>query len=82
MSQHYIVDGPHSLDDLLQSAIARCPQFFGRNVQVDVEPEAVVIRGVVGSYYHKQLAQESLRPLVGKTQIHNRLEVMTTRVMA
>jgi osmotically-inducible protein OsmY len=35
----------------------------------------VTLHGTVRSYYHKQMAQESLRRLSGVGEIENRLEV-------
>jgi hypothetical protein len=36
-----------------------------------------VLSGIVGSYYHKQLAQESLRTLAGRTRIRNDVHVIS-----
>lgn len=80
MPQHLQFDRPHLLGDLLQRAVERVPQFFGPSVQVDVADEGIVISGVVGSYYHKQMAQESLRGVSKTAPIHNRLSVRTRAV--
>ncbi|MCC7419285.1 MAG: BON domain-containing protein [Planctomycetaceae bacterium] len=64
----------------MQRAVKRVPQFFGPSVQVDVADEGIVISGVVGSYYHKQMAQESLRGVSKTAPIHNRLSVRTRAV--
>lgn len=80
MSQHLQFDSAHSVDDMLRRAISRVPQFFGPDVNVGMADEGIVISGVVGSYYHKQMAQESLRGLAGASRIHNRLSVRTRTV--
>lgn len=80
MSQHLQFDRPHSLNDLLRRAVERVPQFFGPDVKVGVADEGIVISGVVGSYYHKQMAQESLRGVSKSATIHNRLSVRARAV--
>ena len=46
-----------------------------RKLTVEETPEAVVIIGSVSSYYHKQLAQESLMPVLGRRVLLNRVIV-------
>lgn len=65
------------LREVVESALARSTHFAGKNLRFEVHEDGVVLRGVVRSYYHKQLAQESLRTVPGLRRIHNELEVVT-----
>ena len=38
--------------------------------------EAIILSGSVSTYYHKQLAQETLMPLRGSRALHNRVIVI------
>ena len=67
---------PHaSLDSLISSAIAEHPHLKRRKLRFETEAGHVVLRGIVNSYYHKQLAQEAVRRLDGVRSIENHLEV-------
>lgn len=47
-----------------------------RQIRVDGRPEGLQLTGRVGSYYHKQLAQETIRDVVGgRQQVFNRVAV-------
>ena len=46
-----------------------------RRLVVTVSEGEVVITGQVPSFYFKQLAQETIRPSVGRRRILNRVEV-------
>ena len=50
-----------------------------KRVVCEIRRGAIVIRGQVSSYYLKQLAQESVRPLAGVNRIVNQLEVIYAR---
>lgn len=77
LPQHYC-DAPHDLRDLVQSALARSFHFAGRGIRVELDGDAVVLRGTVRSYYQKQVAQESVRSIDGVRRIRNELEVIAT----
>jgi len=47
-----------------------------RQLCVEETEAAVVITGRVSSYYLKQLAQETLMPLRGTRELHNRVSVV------
>ncbi len=72
---HFVAKNP--LSDRLHSAIARSPYLAGRNVRVEQHDNRIVLKGVVSSYFQKQLAQESIRNIEGVTQIHNEIEVIS-----
>ncbi len=63
------------LDKLVDEALNTSPHFSRRRVQFETLEGAVVLRGTVSSYYHKQMAQEILRRVDGVRRIENRLEV-------
>ncbi|MBI3838290.1 MAG: BON domain-containing protein [Planctomycetia bacterium] len=63
------------LDSLISSAIEKNPHLQQRKLRVEARQGHVVLRGVVNSYYQKQMAQEALRRLEGVDQIENHLEV-------
>lgn len=66
-----------SLSDQVHLALSRSPYFAGRSLRVEVENDSITLRGVVGSYYQKQVAQESLRTIEGVDCIQNELEVIS-----
>lgn len=73
-----VVDRDATNTDLpreLTSALVRTGYLNGRNLRFEVREEAVVMHGVVRSYFQKQMAQEVLRPLIGSRRLANLLEV-------
>lgn len=67
-----------TLEHRLESAIAGNPYLTGRKVRCEADEGRVVLRGVVGTYFQKQMAQESLRRVEGVHHIENELTVMWT----
>ncbi len=68
-------DADPALNSLVDAALRRSPYFAHRAVQFEADRGRVVLRGTVGSYYHKQMAQEILRRVDGVDRIENQLEV-------
>jgi len=64
-----------NLDDRLVTALERNPYLSRRNLRFENDSGHVVLRGVVGTYYQKQMAQEALRRVDGVSHIDNQLEV-------
>ena len=64
-----------SLADRVNLALRKDPYTSGRNLRFDASQGRVVLRGVVGSYYQKQMAQEAVRRVEGVDEIANELEV-------
>jgi osmotically-inducible protein OsmY len=64
-----------SLDLLISTAIARHPHLKRRKLRVETHEGRVVLRGVVNTYYQKQMAQEAVRRLEGVHEVENHLEV-------
>ena len=50
-----------------------------KSIECECNDGVLVIRGVVPSYYFKQMAQESIRSLEGVTRIVNELSVQESR---
>ena len=70
------IHSPHALRDLVRSALRRDASNFGRNISFQLQGGEIVLDGVVGSYYQKQMAQESLRHIEGLGRITNRIQVV------
>lgn len=77
MSQQRYVDSRHHLRDLVHTTLARSSYFTGTRLEVEVDEEQIVLKGVVRTYYQKQIAQESIRTIEGVTYIRNELQVLT-----
>lgn len=66
---------PETLVDQVDSLIQKSPYLMGRNLRFEAQEGRVVLKGVVNTYFQKQMAQEALRKLDGVTEIANELEV-------
>ncbi len=66
-----------SLDDQVLTALEQSPFVSKRNLNFETQEGRVTLRGVVETYYQKQMAQESLRDVQGVDEISNELEVRT-----
>ena len=78
------LSGPSDLmDTMLESqlldrvdvALNRIRRQHRRQVEAEAEQGRVVLRGTVGSYYQKQLAQEAVRSVEGVDEVDNHIEV-------
>ena len=63
------------LNDQVVSALQSNPHVTPRRLYCLESDGRVVLRGVVGSYFEKQMAQEALRNLEGVSEVSNELEV-------
>jgi hypothetical protein len=52
-----------------------------RKLKVEETEAGVVISGTVSSYYLKQLAQETIIPVLERRELLNRVEVVRTETM-
>jgi osmotically-inducible protein OsmY len=68
-----MADGP--LADRVSLVLERNPHLPRRNLRCEAAEGRVVLRGVVRSYYQKQMAQEVLKGVEGVNEIENQLEV-------
>lgn len=64
-----------SLAEQVDQAIQKNPYLLGRRLRFETHGDRVVLKGVVGTYFQKQMAQEGLRHIHGVAQIENHLEV-------
>ncbi len=58
-----------------QTALSESPIYELRDLLVELMGESLLISGSVDSFYHKQLAQEAVRAVVGKIPMINRVLV-------
>jgi len=63
------------LDDRVLVALERNPYIAGRNLRFETSQGRVTLRGVVASYFQKQMAQEAVRRVDGVDEIANEVEV-------
>jgi osmotically-inducible protein OsmY len=63
------------LVDKVHGALKGNPYFSGRSLRFETELGRVTLRGVVRSFFQKQMAQEALRHVEGIDEIQNELEV-------
>ncbi|HIM29635.1 MAG: BON domain-containing protein [Pirellulaceae bacterium] len=66
---------PSNLEQRVDLAISGSPYLNGRKLRFETEDKKVVLKGKVGTYFQKQMAQEALRTLDGVELIDNQLEV-------
>jgi hypothetical protein len=52
------------------------PEIARREFVVDLRDGKLRLGGVVSSYYHSQLAQEAIRPLINGTRLVNSIKVL------
>ena len=64
-----------SLNDRIESAFASSPYLDTRKLRFEEQDGHVIIRGVVNTYFQKQMAQETVRHIKGVEKIENDLEV-------
>jgi osmotically-inducible protein OsmY len=77
MQQKRLSDTRLELHTEIHNALAGNPYFAGRKVRVELQENDVVLSGVLGSYFHKQMAQESVRSVDGVNRVHNQIEVVS-----
>jgi osmotically-inducible protein OsmY len=68
-----MIDSP--LDDRVLTALERNPYVGRRSLRFETDSGRVILRGVVSTYFQKQMAQEALRNVDGVHEIANELEV-------
>jgi hypothetical protein len=80
---HGLTDGPGLLEDrcissaaLARAALARSRIYDLRRLVVVQDGDAVVLRGRVSSFYHKQLAQEVVRNATDGAPVINAIRVV------
>lgn len=68
-------DEHSTLEQRVDSAISDNPYLSGRKLRFETVDRKVVLKGRVGTYFQKQMAQEAVRTLDGVDTIDNQLEV-------
>ena len=68
-----IIDMP--LNDRVLTALECNPYIARRNLRFETSAGRVILRGVVDTYFQKQMAQEAIRHIDGVDEIANELEV-------
>ena len=58
-----------------QRALSASPVFALRELQVESQDNALMLRGAVTSFYHKQLAQEAVRAVAEGVVVVNTIDV-------
>jgi osmotically-inducible protein OsmY len=66
------------LGDKVLTALERNPYFAGRNLFFEAAEGRVTLKGVVRSYFQKQMAQEAIRHLDGVNEVFNELQVTSS----
>jgi hypothetical protein len=61
-----------------QQALTDSPVYALRELRVEQYGETLVIRGVVSSFYHKQLAQEAVRVAAEGVEVVNLIQVRSS----
>ncbi len=64
-----------ALHDLVETALESSPFISPRTLRVEASEGRVTLRGKVGSYFQKQMAQEAIRRIDGVQRVDNHLEV-------
>lgn len=64
-----------TLADRVDSVITTNPYLNGRSLRFETEAGRVTLKGVVNTYFQKQMAQEAVRKVDGVLEIENELEV-------
>jgi BON domain len=60
----------------LERILACNPYFAGRALRVELRENDVLLSGVLGSYFHKQIAQESVLAVPGVGRVRNEIRVV------
>ncbi|MGA2619293.1 MAG: BON domain-containing protein [Thermoguttaceae bacterium] len=63
------------LEDMVLNALERNPYVPRRTLRFEAAEGRVTLRGSVGTYFQKQMAQEAIRHVAGVQEIANELEV-------
>jgi osmotically-inducible protein OsmY len=66
-----------SLPAEVHHALANNPHLAGRQVRVELRDDHVILSGVLGSYYQKQVAQETIRSIGGIRKVRNEIQVVS-----
>lgn len=68
-----------TLEERVGFVVDDSPYLSGQSIAIDDNGQRVVVHGTVGSYYEKQMAQETLLRVDGVESVENHLEVLRRR---
>src|SRR5687768_10553278 len=71
--------GARSIGAIAKAALQRSRIYTLRKLQVEQRGDAIILRGRVESFYHKQLAQELIRTAIEGVEVINCLQVVYSR---
>ncbi len=66
---------PEEWQHLAETALAQAPCFHGRNLAIEAESDALVLRGVVKTVFQKRLAERTVRAVAPLIPIVNEIDV-------
>ena len=69
-----------TLSDRVDKALVTNPYLTGRTLRFETDGGRVILRGRVGTWYQKQMAQELIRRVEGVEVIDNCLEVVGSAI--
>ena len=72
-SRHFRIDPEHQVMEMMRSALEHLKHC---EVNIQFQQDAVYLTGEVGSWSDKQIAQESIRSILGHRRIENNLRVV------
>jgi hypothetical protein len=59
-------------------ALRQCGHPALRQIHIEESEREIVLSGSVNSYYHKQLAQETIMPVLGARELRNQIKVVAS----
>ena len=62
--------------EIARACLCSSPYASLRTLSCDVENGVLLLRGRLGSFHYKQVAQETVRRLAGVSQVVNEIEVV------
>ncbi len=65
----------HEIEQRAQDALDHSSIHALRSLRVEQKDDQLVISGRLGTFYHKQLAQELIREVAGDVQVVNAIDV-------
>lgn len=76
MAVNYTLHEAHDLEHRVHFVLTRNPYIKSRDIQIEIVGNDVTLKGAVGTYYQKQMAQHSLKQIRDIRRITNELNVV------
>jgi len=61
-----------------RSALESVPELAHYRITLESDNDTLLLRGEVAQFYHKQLAQEAVRPVINGTKLINSIRVTSS----